>query len=91
MGLPKENAKGYDESSLPKVADKLHGALLLCHGTSDDNVHFQNSIQMIDALIKANKQFRFMAYPNKTHGIAGKAARTHLFTMMADYWEQALK
>jgi len=91
MGLPKENAKGYDDSSLPKVADKLHGSLLLCHGTSDDNVHFQNSVQMIDALIKAEKQFRFMAYPNKTHGIAGKAARTHLFTMMADYWEQTLK
>ena len=46
---------------------------------------------MIDALIKAGKQFRFMAYPNKTHGIAGTAARTHLFTMMEEFWEQQLK
>ena len=91
MGLPKEDEKGYDDSSLPKAAGHLHGSLLLVHGTSDDNVHFQNSIQMIDALIKAGKQFRFMAYPNKTHGIAGTAARTHLFTMMEEFWEHELK
>lgn len=91
MGLPKENVKGYDDSSMPKAAAQLHGALLLVHGTSDDNVHFQNSIQMIDALVKAGKQFRFMAYPNKTHGIAGTAARTHLFTMMEEFWEHELK
>jgi dipeptidyl-peptidase-4 len=91
MGLPKENAKGYDESSMPRVADKLHGALLLVHGTSDDNVHFQNSIQMIDALIKADKQFRLMVYPGKTHGIAGKAARVHLFEMIEGDLEQELK
>jgi dipeptidyl-peptidase-4 len=91
MGLPKEKAKGYDESSLPKAAGQLHGSLLLVHGTSDDNVHFQNSVQMLDALIRGGKQFRFMAYPNKTHGIAGPAARTQLFTMMGEFWEQALK
>jgi len=91
MGLPKEDEKAYEDSSLPKVAGHLHGSLLLVHGTSDDNVHFQNSIQMIDALIKAGKQFRFMAYPNKTHGIAGTAARTHLFTMMEEFWEHELK
>jgi len=91
MGLPKEDEKGYDDSNMPKVASQLHGSLLLVHGTSDDNVHFQNSIQMIDALIKAGKQFRFMAYPNKTHGIAGTAARTHLFTMMEEFWEHELK
>src|SRR5439155_7877027 len=65
MGLPKENVKGYEESSSPKAADKLRGSLLLVHGSSDDNVHFQNSVQMVDALIKAGKQFRFMTYPNK--------------------------
>jgi dipeptidyl-peptidase 4 len=91
LGLPKQNAKGYEDSSLPKAADQLHGALLLVHGTSDDNVHLQNSIQMIDALIKAQKQFRLMIYPNKTHGIAGKAARTHLFTMIEDHFERELK
>jgi dipeptidyl-peptidase 4 len=91
MGLPKDNAKGYADSSLPRSADKLHGALLLVHGTSDDNVHFQNSVQMINSFINSGKQFRLMIYPNKTHGIAGAAARTHLFRMMQEYWEKELK
>ena len=90
MGLPKENASGYDDSTV-SAAGNLHGSLLLVHGTSDDNVHFQNTIQMTDALIKAGKQFRLMAYPNKTHGIAGPAARTHLFHMMEDFWDKELK
>jgi len=91
MGLLKEDRNGYEQSDVTKSADKLHGALLLVHGTSDDNVHFQNSIQMIDALIKAGKQFRLMIYPNKTHGIAGKDARVHLFTMITDHFERELK
>jgi dipeptidyl-peptidase-4 len=91
MGLLKEDQKGYEQSDVTKSADKLHGALLLVHGTSDDNVHFQNSIQMIDALIKADKPFRLMIYPNKTHSIAGKDARVHLFTMIEDHFERELK
>ena len=91
MGLPKENLKGYENSSIPKAADKLHGSLLLVHGTSDDNVHFQNSIQMIDALIKADKQFRLMVYPGKTHGIAGREARIHLFQMIEEHVEHQLQ
>ncbi len=91
MGLPKENPQGYEQSSMPKVAGKLHGALLLAHGTSDDNVHFQNSIQMIEGLIKAGKQFRFMPYPNKTHGIGGAADRDHLFHMIEDHFNHELK
>ena len=91
MGLPKDNAKGYDDAVMAKSADKLHGALLLVHGTSDDNVHFQNSIQMIDALIKAEKQFRLMIYPGKTHGIHGKAAQLHLFQMIEEHLERELK
>lgn len=91
MGLPQDNAEGYDAASLPKVADNLHGQLLLAHGTSDDNVHFQNSVQMVDALIKSGKQFRFMAYPNKTHGISGAAARTQLFHMIEEQFESGLK
>jgi dipeptidyl-peptidase-4 len=91
MGLPKDNPKGYDEGAVTKAAAQLHGALLLAHGTSDDNVHFQNSIQMIDALIKADKPFRLMIYPNKTHGIAGKAARVHLFQSMEEHFEHELK
>ena len=91
MGLPKDNVKGYEDSSMPKAAKDLHGALMLAHGTSDDNVHLQNSIQMIDALIKAGKQFRLMVYPDKTHSISGSTARTHLFHMMQEHWERELK
>jgi dipeptidyl-peptidase-4 len=91
FGLLKDDKEGYEMSDVTKAADKLHGALLLVHGTSDDNVHFQNSIQMIDALIKAGKQFRLMIYPNKTHGIGGKDARVHLFTMIEEHFERELK
>jgi dipeptidyl-peptidase-4 len=91
MGLLKDDKAGYAMSDVTTNADKLHGALLLVHGTSDDNVHFQNSIQMIDALIKAGKQFRLMIYPNKTHSIAGRDARVHLFTMIEDHFERELK
>ena len=73
------------------TAANLHGQLLLVHGTGDDNVHFQNSVQMIDALITAGKQFRLMIYPNKTHGIAGSDARGHLFHMIEDHFERELK
>jgi dipeptidyl-peptidase-4 len=91
MGLLKDDKDGYEQSDVMTSVDKLHGALLLVHGTSDDNVHFQNSIQMIDALIKAGKQFRLMIYPNKTHSISGKDARVHLFTMIEDHFERELK
>ena len=91
MGLLKDDKAGYEQSDVTQDADKLHGALLLVHGTSDDNVHFQNSIQMINALINAGKQFRLMVYPNKTHSIAGKDARVHLFTLIVDHFERELK
>src|SRR6266576_3239194 len=91
MGLLKDDKAGYEMSDVTRSADKLHGALLLVHGTSDDNVHFQNSIQMINALINAGKQFRLMIYPNKTHSIAGKDARVHLFTMIVEHFEKELK
>jgi dipeptidyl-peptidase-4 len=91
QGLPKENGKGYQDLRLADVADKLHGSLLLVHGTSDDNVHFQNSIQMVEAFIKAGKQFRFMVYPGKTHGISGPADSMHLFHMIEDHLERELK
>jgi dipeptidyl-peptidase-4 len=90
MGLLKDNANAYDDS-IVSAASSLHGSLLLVHGTSDDNVHFQNTIQMADALIKAGKQFRLMTYPNKTHGIGGTATRTQLFHMMEDFWNNELK
>jgi len=90
LGLPKDNASGYDDS-IVNSASSLHGSLLLVHGTSDDNVHFQNTIQMTDALIKAQKQFRLMVYPDKTHGISGSGTRTQLFHMMEDFWNKELK
>jgi len=90
MGLPKENAKGYDDS-IVSAAGNLRGSLFLVHGTGDDNVHFQNTIQMTDALIKTGKPFRLMVYPNKTHGISGSDARTHLFKMMEEFWNKELK
>jgi dipeptidyl-peptidase-4 len=90
MGLPKQNSRAYEESTMPNSADKLHGDLLLVHGTSDDNVHFQNSIQMIEGLVKAGKRFRFMAYPGKTHGIGGAEDRDHLFHMIQDHFQREL-
>jgi dipeptidyl-peptidase-4 len=91
MGQLKDDAQGYAESDVTKDAGNLHGELMIAHGTGDDNVHFQNSVQMIDALIKAGKQFRLMIYPNKTHSISGADARTHLFHMIEDHFERELK
>jgi dipeptidyl-peptidase-4 len=91
LGQLKDEATVYAESDMTKAAANLHGALLLAHGTGDDNVHFQNSVQMIDALIKAGKQFRLMIYPNKTHSISGSDARDHLFHMIEDHFERELK
>ena len=87
--LPEANAN-YAAASEPKAAANLHGALLLVHGTSDDNVHFQNTIQMIDALIKAGKQFNLMLYPNKTHGISGPAAQSHLLHAIENHLTREL-
>lgn len=71
MDLPKDNPQGYKDSSVTLAADKLHGRLLLVHGMIDDNVHMQNSIEFVDALQKANKDFDIMLYPHARHGIAG--------------------
>ncbi len=90
MGLPKDNEKGYKDSSPVNFAADLRGKLLEVHGTSDDNVHMQNTIQMVNNLIDAGKQFRLMMYPGKTHGIAGFAARTHIFHMIDDYFLETL-
>jgi dipeptidyl-peptidase 4 len=91
MGQLKDDPAGYAESDVTKSATNLHGALMLAHGTGDDNVHFQNSVQMIDALVKAGKQFRLMIYPNKTHSIAGSDARDQLFHMIEEHFERELK
>jgi dipeptidyl-peptidase-4 len=90
MGLPRDNATEYDKTSVVKSAATLNGRLLLVHGTSDDNVHMQNSIQFIDAMINAGRAFDLQLYPGKTHGIAGEQARMHLFNRMLWQWEQYL-
>lgn len=90
LGLPKDNPTPYD-NTIVSAASSLHGSLLLIHGTSDDNVHFQNTIQMTDTLIRAGKQFLLMAYPNKTHGITGTDEQRQLYHMMENFWNQELK
>ncbi len=90
MRTPKENEDGYDKNSPINFVDQLKGKFLLIHGVTDDNVHFQNSMSLINALVKADKQFDFFAYPNKNHGIYGGNTRNHLFKMMLDYVEENL-
>ena len=85
MGLPQDNPDGYRDSSPLAHADKLQGRLLIVHGTTDDNVHWQNTAQLVEALQKAGKQFQTMFYVDKNHGIAGGNTRVHLFQMITDY------
>lgn len=87
---PQENAKGYDENSPINYAKDLQGAYLLVHGMADDNVHYQNSVEWVDALIRANKQFDMFFYPNKNHGIFGGITRYHLYTKMTNFIKENL-
>jgi len=82
---PEDNPSGYDEYSPINHVDKLQGNFLLIHGTGDDNVHFQNAVELHDALIEANKQFESFYYPNRNHGIYGGNTRLHLYTMMTRF------
>ena len=90
MTTPQENAKGYDENSPINFTDKLKGNYLLIHGTADDNVHFQNSMQMIEALVQSNKQFDWAIYPDKNHGIYGGKTRIQLFNKMTNFVKEKL-
>lgn len=90
MGLPQDNAAGYDDNSPIHHVNKLHGSFLLVHGLADDNVHYQNSAEMTSALVKANKQFTEMMYPDRNHGIYGGTTRLHLFTLMTDFLQEKL-
>lgn len=85
MALPKDNASGYDDNSPINHVGKLKGKFLLIHGTADDNVHFQNSVEMVTELVKANKQFDFFAYPDKAHGISGGNTPLHLRTLLTNF------
>ena len=90
MTAPQENPTGYDENSPINHVDKLKGKFLLVHGSGDDNVHFQNSMRLIEALIQANKQFDWAIYPDKNHGIYGGNTRLHLYTKMTNFIEENL-
>ena len=87
LALPQDNAKGYDENSPLNFADRLQGNYLLIHGTGDDNVHFQNSAEMVEKLENAGKQFEFRIYPNKNHSIydATGNTRLNLYQLMTDF------
>jgi len=85
LQTPAENAKGYDENSPINHVSKLKGKYLLIHGTADDNVHVQNTMLMVEALVQANKQFDWAIYPDKNHGIYGGKTRLQLYTKMTNF------
>jgi dipeptidyl-peptidase-4 len=90
MRTPTDNAGGYADGSAQKYVQGLTASYLLVHGTGDDNVHPQNSIQLIDKLQAANKQFELMMYPGRTHAISGGNSRTHLFTLLTRFVDETL-
>ena len=92
LGLPKDNARGYDDNSPLNFAERLQGNYLLIHGTGDDNVHFQNSAEMVERLENAGKQFEFRIYPNKNHSIydATGQTRLNLYQLMTDFIKRKL-
>jgi dipeptidyl-peptidase-4 len=91
-GLPSENEAGYDRGSPLTYVKGLRGNLLLVHGSGDDNVHYQNSEMLINALVSANKPFTLMEYPNRTHCICqGRNTQLHLFELITRYLDQNLK
>jgi len=85
MRTPQENPNGYDDNSPIKHIKKLKGNYLIIHGTADDNVHYQNAMEIINALIKENKKFDQFTYPNKNHFITGGYTRLHLYNMLTNY------
>ncbi len=90
MQTPQENASGYDDNSPINHVSKLKGSYLLIHGSADDNVHVQNTMRMVEALVQANKQFDWAIYPDKNHGIYGGATRLQLYTKMTNFIKEKL-
>jgi len=91
MGLPQENEAAYHDGSPLFFADRLRGNLLVVHGSGDDNVHFQGTERLINALVAANRPFTLMVYPNRTHCICeGDGTDLHLFSLLTRYLEQNL-
>ena len=90
MGLPKDNKEGYDLNSPLNFAHLLEGDYLLIHGSADDNVHLQNTMRMVEELIQEDKQFEWMIYPDKNHGIYGGNTSIHLYNKMTNFIEKNL-
>lgn len=90
MRTPKENADGYNNYAPLMLADSLQGRLLLCHGTADDNVHYQNTVDYAEALVQAGKQFEMQIYRNRNHSIYGGNTRLHLYNRFIDFLERNL-
>ena len=90
MGLPQQFEESYKKSSPVYQATHLHGSLLIAHGTGDDNVHMQNTMQMTLALVNAGKKFDMALYPRKTHSIIGAETRRHLFNKIKEHFETYL-
>ncbi|MEG3656664.1 S9 family peptidase [Arenibacter palladensis] len=90
MRTPQENPSGYDENSPLNYPELLKGNYLLVHGSADDNVHLQNTLRMVEALIRANKQFDWAIYPDKNHSINGGNTRLHLYTKMTNFIKENL-
>ena len=91
MRTPKENQKGYDEVNPIHRAAQLHGELLICHGLADDNVHYQNTAEYVEALVQADKDFRQLVYTNRNHGISGGNSRNHLFRQAINHFNNNMK
>lgn len=91
MSEPAEFVTGYKDFSVVTSAAKLHGHLLLVHGTGDDNVHFQNTVQFVQQLTVNNVPYDLQIYPRKTHSIAGTEVRPHLYNRILAQFEQYLK
>ncbi|HKK09557.1 MAG TPA: DPP IV N-terminal domain-containing protein, partial [Bacteroidales bacterium] len=91
MRTPHENEDGYENNSPLNFADQLQGNLLLVHGSADDNVHLQNTMEFAERLVQANKQFDMHIYTNRKHGIYGGNTRYHLYNMMTDFLNENLK
>ena len=85
MGLPQKNGDSYDENSPINHVEKIKGKFLLVHGMADDNVHFQNTAELIEVLVQKNVDFDLGIYPNKNHGIYGGNTRYHLYNKMNNF------
>ncbi len=90
MRTPKENPNGYDQNPISR-ASQLHGTLLLCHGSADDNVHLRNTAEYTEALVQADKDFRQLVYTNRNHSIYGGNTRNHLFRQCIDFLKKEMK